>query len=466
MPSPPVVHQAALKRELGLTDLVLAQILFMVGLTNFGNSAKLGPSHVVFWLAAIVLFYIPHAMVVIHLNRWRPLEGGLYQWARAAFGDVAGFLVAWNLWIYAMFLMSEIGLTSVTNLAYAIGPSAAWIPENNWIVGASTAVLVIALAVVSILGLSVGKWVYNLGGVAVLVLLAALMAVQFLPHTRQTMSLAMPPLTLINLSILGKLAFYALGGFEYMAVFAGECKDPERLIGKSVMIAAPLIAALFIFGTSAVLSVVDPADVDLVSPVLQAISIAARPMKVVAHVASAFFSLLLISRLAQSSINFTVNSRLPMVAGWDHLLPEWFTRLHRTRRTPVNSTLVVAALILVFAFWGMSGGTGRQEAFQLLSSAMGIFYGLTYLVMFAIPILGHASTPMYMRLAAMSAFGMTLLCVVLALCPIVPVPSPWSFATKLGLVVLGANGLGALIYWVQTRGSRQSPSLAQPDGVV
>src|SRR5947208_12439106 len=113
----------ALKRELGLRDLVLTQILFVVGLTNFGNAAKLGASHVVFWLVAIVLFYIPQAMVVIHLNRWRPLEGGLYQWARAAFGDLAGFLVAWNLWIYAMFLMSEIGLTSVTNFTYAIGPS-------------------------------------------------------------------------------------------------------------------------------------------------------------------------------------------------------------------------------------------------------------------------------------------------------------------------------------------------------
>jgi amino acid transporter len=444
---------AELKRELGLTDLVLAQILFMVGLTNFGNSAKLGPSHVVFWLAAIVLFYIPQAMVVIHLNRWRPLEGGVYQWVRAAFGELAGFLVAWNLWIYAMFLISEIGLTSVTNFAYAIGPSAAWMAESNTVVGAATVVLVVALAAVSIMGLSVGKWIYNAGGVAVLVLLTALMAVQFLPHTRQTMSLAVPPLTLINLSILGKLAFYALGGFEYMAVFAGECKDPARLIGKSVLISAPIIAVLFIFGTSAVLSVVDPADVDLVSPVLQAISIAARPMKVAAHLASAFFTLLLISRLAQSSINFSVNSRLPMVAGWDHLLPEWFTRLHPTRRTPVNSALFVAALILVFALWGMNG-TGRQEAFQLLSNAMGIFYGIAYLAMFAIPILGYAGAPTPMRLAAVSGFALTLLCVVLAVFPIIPVPSPWAFAMKLSGVVVGANALGALIYFVQTRASR------------
>src|SRR5271167_3318272 len=147
----------SLKRELGLRDLVLTQILFVVGLSNFGFAAKLGASHVVFWLTAMVLFYIPQAMVVIHLNNWRPLEGGLYQWAHAAFGDLAGFLVAWNLWVYAMVLMSEIGLTTVTNLVYAVGPSIAWIAESKQIVAGSTAALVIALAAVSILGLRVGK---------------------------------------------------------------------------------------------------------------------------------------------------------------------------------------------------------------------------------------------------------------------------------------------------------------------
>src|SRR5579863_2408175 len=164
----PSSAQAGLKRELGLRDLVLTQILFVVGLTNFGNSAKLGASHVVFWLTAIVLFYIPTALVVIHLNRWRPLEGGLYQWARTAFGDLAGFLVAWNLWIYAMALMSEIGLTNVTNLAYAIGPSAIRLADSKLVVAAVTTVLILALAAVSILGLSVGKWIYNLGGILVL----------------------------------------------------------------------------------------------------------------------------------------------------------------------------------------------------------------------------------------------------------------------------------------------------------
>ena len=69
---------AVFKKELGLTDLVLTQILFIVGLPWVGVAAKQGPSHVVLWLAAIALFYIPSAVVVIYLNRAMPLEGGTY----------------------------------------------------------------------------------------------------------------------------------------------------------------------------------------------------------------------------------------------------------------------------------------------------------------------------------------------------------------------------------------------------
>jgi amino acid transporter len=450
----PSIAPPRLKRELGLRDLVLTQILFVVGLSNFGNSAKLGASHVVFWLAAIVLFYIPQVLVVIHLNRWRPLEGGLYQWARAAFGDLAGFLVAWNLWIYAMVLMSEVGITTVTSLSYAIGPSALWLADSKPVVAAATVVLIFSLAAVSILGLSVGKWIYNLGGVTVLVLLGALLTANLVPHQRQTLSLAIPPLTLLNLNIFGKLAFFALGGFEYVAVFAGECREPARLIAKSVMITAPLIAAMFIFGTGAVLAVVDPADVDLVSPVLQAISVAARPLVLAAYAASSFFVLLLVSRLAQSSINFAVNSRLPMVAGWDHLLPAWFTRLHPVRRTPVNAVLFVALLTLAFALAGIAGA-GRQEAFQLLQNASQIFYAVTYLVMFAIPILGQAAPPLSLRMAAASGFAMTLLCVVLSIFPIISVPNRLTFTLKVSGAVIVSNGLAGLIYWLQTHLSRR-----------
>src|ERR1039458_2372076 len=80
-------HSAELRKELGLFDLVMAQGLLVIVLDFFGTAAKAGSAHVVFWLIAFVSFFIPLAMVVAHLNRLMPLEGGLYEWARLAFGD-------------------------------------------------------------------------------------------------------------------------------------------------------------------------------------------------------------------------------------------------------------------------------------------------------------------------------------------------------------------------------------------
>src|SRR5215510_2008075 len=86
-------HSSVFKKELGLTDLALTQILFIVGLPWVGTAGKLGPSHVIFWLLAMFFFYLPLAAVVIHLNKRMPLEGGLYQWAKLGFNEFTGFMV-------------------------------------------------------------------------------------------------------------------------------------------------------------------------------------------------------------------------------------------------------------------------------------------------------------------------------------------------------------------------------------
>src|SRR5215813_14360007 len=115
-------RSAVFKKELGLPDLVLTQILFIVGLPWVGVAAKQGPSHVVLWLLAALLFYIPSAFVVIYLNRIMPLEGGLYQWAKLGFNDLVGFLVAWSLWLFAILNTSETGIQVTQYLVYVLGP--------------------------------------------------------------------------------------------------------------------------------------------------------------------------------------------------------------------------------------------------------------------------------------------------------------------------------------------------------
>src|SRR5262252_7101224 len=129
MPDTVSVEQAGLRKELGLRDLVMAQVLCVVGSTWVGIAAKLGRAHVAFWLGSMLLFYVPLAVVVIYLNRMMPLEGGLYQWAKAGFGEMAGFLTAWNLWVYAVIVTGAIIFVVPTDLSYMFAPSLDWLPH-------------------------------------------------------------------------------------------------------------------------------------------------------------------------------------------------------------------------------------------------------------------------------------------------------------------------------------------------
>jgi amino acid transporter len=443
-------HSTSLRKDLGPLDLTLTQILFVVGLPWVGVAAKQGSAHVVLWLAAIVFFYLPSAAVVIHLNRRMPLEGGLYQWAKLGFGEVTGFLVAWNLWLFAILNTSETGLQVTQYFRYIAGARGEWLAGDvRFIVLVSTAI-VAALVALTIRGLSVGKWVHKAGGALMLITFAMLIALPWFNVAHGTVpafnpiAIAIPVMSVFTLNIAAKMGFGALGGFEYVAIHAGECKEPERIIARSVMVAAPIIALMFILGTGSVLALVPIDRIDLIAPIPQVIEEGFRPFGTASLVGSLTIVALLSIRVAQASVMFAGNTRLPMVAGWDGLLPRWFARLHPTYQTPINSILFVGAVTLAFSMLGLIG-VGKQEAFQLLWNASGIFYGITYLVMFALP-LTDPRTAIWLKLAALSGLATTLLFVIISILPIVQVESRLLFAIKITGVVLIANILGFLIF--------------------
>src|SRR5579862_120322 len=180
-------HSAGFRKELGLADLVLVQILYVVGSGWVGTAAKLGTDHIAFWLAAAALYYVPQAVVVIFLNRLMPLEGGLYQWARVGLGEFWGFLVAWNLWAYTILIMATFGVVIATNLSYLIAPFASWLTESRWYTAGVSVAAIAATTLVAVLGLRVGKWVQNIGGVAQFLTFGALIAIPFVAVWRGTL---------------------------------------------------------------------------------------------------------------------------------------------------------------------------------------------------------------------------------------------------------------------------------------
>ncbi len=460
-------HSASLKKELGVRDLALTQILFIIGLTWIGVAGKLGPSHVVLWLTAVVLFYLPLTAVVIWLNQLMPLEGGLYQWAKLGFNPTIGFMVAWNLWLYVILFASELGLTVATYLSYALGPSAAWMTNSTWFVSVASGLAIALLATLAFVGLSLTKWVHNAGGVFMITIFAVLILLPFLGlatghlksyHPFRT---EMPAFSLFNLNVLGKMCVGAFAGFEYMAILAGETHSPASAVKKSVYYAAPLITLFFILGTATVVAYIPRDKIDLIGPLPQVLRAGFGPFGIAGTLVTIAIVMTLAMRVSQISVAFTAVTRLPMVAGWDRLLPAWFSRLHATHRTPVNSILVVAVFSFAMSVLSLVG-VGQAEAFQLMFNASGIFYGITYLVMFAIPLVGLRGVtpqpPWWIKAAAASGLVITVLYTVLSLFPIIQVASVAGFALKITAVIMVLNlvGVGILV-----AARRRSQSVAE-----
>jgi len=452
----PAAPAAALRKELGFADLVLASILLVVVPDFFGSAVKAGPAHVVLWLLAIALFFLPQALVVSYLNQRLPIEGGLYEWARHAFGDAIGFLVALNLWMYVVLYVASIGLVTTNYAAYALGLNADAVAAHRGILLATSVGIIGGLMLVAHLGLGVGKWVANVGSaltVLIILLLAALPLIHFggqVVNGYHPLHLVLPPLTLFSFSVFSKMSFGALCGFEYAAIFAGESRNPRRHLTRAIWIAAPLIALLYIFGTSAILAYVSPDNIDVIGPIPQALRVAlggTRLGEVIVPVAILF---LLTNYLSSFSLNFAANTRLPMCAGWDHLLPQWFTRLHPRYRTPVNSIFFLGGITLAASI-AVLAGVGAQEAFELLLIWAFTFYAIAYLALFAIPVLAGKDSslrgPLWMKVLASFGFLMTLLFVVLSIFPIIPVASQSAYSAKTVAVIVLANLTGLVLYY-------------------
>jgi amino acid transporter len=460
-------HSASLKKPLGLFDLVLTQILFVVGSTWVGTAAKLGQGHLLVWLLAILLFYIPQAAVVTYLSRRMPLEGGLYQWAKLGFNEFAGFIVAWNIWFLSITVIALGGMFVTTNISYALGADFAWMPNNRWCISLISSALVVGLGWACVRGLSLGKWLHNIGAFAMFLVYAALICLPLLGLARgeiknyQPLPLALPTASIFYcFNIFSKLSVGGLSGFEYVAILAGETRSPARDIGRSVLIASPIIALMFILGTSSVLAYIGNKPIDLIGPVPQTLRLGLHSFPIAGAIASIGILLMTVRTIASTSVHVTGSSRLPMVAGWDRLLPNWFSRLHPRYKTPINSIIFVGATTLVIAVSSQIG-TGIQEAFQLVDNAANVFYGIVYFTMFAIPLVGLVgvrTNSFLLRLAAICGALVSLSAIVLTVYPIIDVPSPFLFGIKIIGVTAIANVIGVAIFVLgRARSSRSSP---------
>jgi amino acid transporter len=447
-PADPAPKQHELARELRLPDLVLLQVLLIVGLPWIGYAAKLGGSHVWLWAAAIAFFYFPLAGTVILLSRRMPLEGGVYQWVKNGISPFAGFLTAWNYGFFLILFYATSGSVVANSFAYLF--HADWMTSYKPLILGSNLVWFAIVLWVNVRGLHVARWITSAGGALVIALYAliiGLLALKIMraePMAQAPIALAFPVMSLMTVNLFSKIAFNALSGFEQVAIFAGECHTPERNIARSVWIAGPGIALLYVLGTCAMLAYTPQDKIDLIAPIAQILGASLHSSATVAFLSGAAILALLFAYFTQTVACVAQVSRLPMVAGWDGLLPAWFSDLHPRYRTPVRSLILVVIACLVLGAASLVN-VGEQEATQLLVGAGMACSGFYYLAMFAV-VLRISGAPFWLKLGACTAAAVTVLAVVLQVVPILDVKQPGLFGAKVAGGVLLINAAGTWVY--------------------
>jgi amino acid transporter len=379
-----VKHQ--LRRVMGFWDVLLFCIATVLGPRWIAAAARNGQSSISLWMLAALLFFVPTAFVVVELSTRFPEEGGLYVWTKEAFGDFHGFVAGWTYWTYTIFYFPGLLLASAAMTSYVGGAGAAQLAENRtFLLVGSFALLVVAVWL-NIIGLNVGKWLQNAGGVGTYVPLLMIVGVALLLWARQgsvthfAWKAMLPHWNWDTVNFWSQIAF-AFTGLELVSALSEEVRDPQRTLPKAIFASGGLIAVIYMAGTLAILAMI-PADVvDPKSGVFQAITTGSTALRVgILGVIAA----LLVTAGNAGGVGSTVAgiSRVPFVVGIDRYLPSWFGRIHPKWKTPHISILVQAGLSAVVLILSQFKSTERTAYVVLVSAAIALYF-IPFIYMYA-----------------------------------------------------------------------------------
>jgi amino acid transporter len=422
----------ALRKELNLRDLILFNMAAVISTRWISVAAHVGPGTLVLWILAAVLFLVPCALVVAHLSKLFPQQGGLYVWTREAFGEWHGFACGWFYYLNNLFWIPGVLIALVGMISYAFSTRLGALAENPYYVLPCALVLLFVITAVNYVGLNVAKWVDNFGGIGVF-LIAGIMiiaaAAAFAAKGSATHFALMPRWDLDKLNFWSQLAM-GMTGLELSPILSGEIRQPRRSLITATWVSAAAIVLFYISATTSILVLQKPDDV---SPVI-GLAQAARQAAVItgwSWVPLSIAVCILLSAGGQLGTYVGACARLPFVMGIGNLLPPAFAKLHPRFGTPSVSILflgISSALLLIIS----QAGETFRGAYQFSVDLTVVSLFVPFLYIFA------AAWKFGQRIPAICGFLVSAIAIVFSFLPTPDIRSVFWFETKLagGCVLL------------------------------
>jgi len=377
-------NQPHLKRVLGQRDLVLLFVVAVFNLNVLPSIAANGGVTIWLWIISLILFFWPQGIAVIELSQRYPGEGGVYLWAKEVFGDFHGFLSGWCYWTNNMMYVPTVLLYFVGVSVFALGESQHGLADNKIFALSACVFLLVVLVVLNVVGLGVGKWINNIGGIGTFVAAALLMGLGAIVWARFGTSVTradfqIPANPRFVMNSFGVICF-GLVGLELASVMGDEIQDPAKTLPGAVAWGGVLSGALYIGATLTLLIAVSKSQISVLQGIVQAVSHMASRVGV-AWIVAPFAFLLSLSIAGIGSAWLGGSARIPFVAGLDSYMPAWLGRVHPQYRTPYAALIVHATVSLVLVIMNFVS-SGVQESFQRLLSLAVVLQLIPFLYMF------------------------------------------------------------------------------------
>jgi amino acid transporter len=383
----------SLIKSLTLWDVVAMNIVAVVSLRWIARSARIGAPSLVLWVLACLTFFVPLALVLAELSSRHPEQGGIYAWARRAFGPVHGFICGWCLWVNNLFYFPSLLLFGAANATLAFGSGGAAIADSRAYSLAFALGWLWICTLVNIVGWRAGKWVQHVGNIATWIPAALLSiggAISFATFGSAT-SFA-PSQLLPRDEVWGTLSLwsamcFAFSGIEISSMVGQEIRDPRRTIARGILLSGIAISAIYILGSASVLIAVPSSELAERSGIADAVDLVSGRLGL-AGLGALTGLLLAIGAIGCTSSWIAGAARVPFAAGVDLAMPSAFAQLHPRYRTPhvalVVQALATTALFLVSVFLSIGGGqTSIQEAYDIMVNLTILVYFVPYLYLFA-----------------------------------------------------------------------------------
>jgi amino acid transporter len=453
-----------LHRALGVRDIVLINIAAILGVRWLSTAAQMGPSSIVLWVLAALVFFIPCSLAVTELSSRQPGEGGLYLWSKSAFGEFHGFIAGWAYWVNNVFYFPSLLMFLAGAFLFVGGEH--WLSlGDSSLYNISFALLLIWVVIgINIIGVERAKWIAGMGAfaaIAVFVVLAITGTWTWIAHGSAT---PFAPTSLVpDVSNFTTLTFFAtmtfaFAGMELAPAMAGEIKDPKRTIPRAIVISGLVIAVIYVAGTSLVLVAVPEGQVNVITGIPQAFATIGERISL-PWLGSLGGLLLVIASTGGLGAWVTGVARIPYVIGIDRYLPSALGRTHPRYGTP-HVSLITQGIVVSLIILTASAGTTMREAYIILLDLSIILYFIPFLYMFAaLPILrrraagdneGVTLVPLGNTgpwLFGGLGFSATMLSVVLAFIPPAGTSNPGLFVMKITASTLLFVAVGVGFYW-------------------